>query len=207
MRDAITFYLNGERQTAGADLAMLSLSRYLRYDRRATGTKIVCEEGDCGACTVLIGRRETGPLKHRPITSCTTFPSPPVRHNVLTRHRPGHDDDLLAADRDAGRDRHDRVLRPPLARHLLIRLRDMNDLRHARERADARRVDAAIIADEPHRRALCAGHGTRLVAHLLDHRDDRVDLRHGRAVLHYDQHYPSSISVDQPSLATTTSPA
>src|SRR5450755_2682829 len=73
MRDAITFYLNGERQTAGADLAMQTLSRYLRYDRRATGTKIVCEEGDCGACTVLIGRRENGALKYRPINSCITF--------------------------------------------------------------------------------------------------------------------------------------
>ena len=73
MRDAITFYLNGERQTAGADLALQTLSRYLRYDRRATGTKIVCEEGDCGACTVLIGRRENGALKYRPINSCITF--------------------------------------------------------------------------------------------------------------------------------------
>jgi xanthine dehydrogenase small subunit len=73
MRDAITFYLNGERQTAGADQANQTLSRYLRYDRRATGTKIVCEEGDCGACTVLIGRRENGALKYRPINSCITF--------------------------------------------------------------------------------------------------------------------------------------
>lgn len=73
MRDAITFYLNGERQTAGADLANLTLSRYLRYDRRATGTKIVCEEGDCGACTVLIGRPENGGLTYRPINSCITF--------------------------------------------------------------------------------------------------------------------------------------
>ncbi|HEX7419013.1 MAG TPA: FAD binding domain-containing protein [Thermoanaerobaculia bacterium] len=73
MREAITFYLNGERQTAGADQAKLTLSRYLRYDRRATGTKIVCEEGDCGACTVLIGRRENGGLKYRPINSCITF--------------------------------------------------------------------------------------------------------------------------------------
>jgi xanthine dehydrogenase small subunit len=73
VRDSVTFYLNGKRQTADAAMATQSLSRYLRYDLRATGTKIVCEEGDCGACTVLIGRRENGSLRYRPINSCITF--------------------------------------------------------------------------------------------------------------------------------------
>ena len=57
---------------SGGDV-LQSLSRYLRYDLRATGTKIVCEEGDCGACTVLVGRRENGGLRYRPINSCITF--------------------------------------------------------------------------------------------------------------------------------------
>ncbi len=73
MRETITFYLNGKRQTVGGDAAMQTLSRYLRYDVRATGTKIVCEEGDCGACTVLIGRRQNGALQYLPINSCITF--------------------------------------------------------------------------------------------------------------------------------------
>ncbi|HSP35648.1 MAG TPA: FAD binding domain-containing protein [Thermoanaerobaculia bacterium] len=73
MRDSVTFFLNGRKQTAGAADAMQSLSRYLRYDLRATGTKIVCEEGDCGSCTVMIGRRENGGLRYRPINSCITF--------------------------------------------------------------------------------------------------------------------------------------
>jgi xanthine dehydrogenase small subunit len=73
VRDTIVFYLNGQRQTISADDALQSLSRYLRYDLRATGTKIVCEEGDCGACTVLIGRRENGALRYRPINSCIMF--------------------------------------------------------------------------------------------------------------------------------------
>ncbi len=73
MRDQIFFFLNGIPHRIGGDATMRSLSRYLRYDERATGTKIVCEEGDCGACTVLIGRRENGGLRYRPINSCITF--------------------------------------------------------------------------------------------------------------------------------------
>ncbi|HSP15199.1 MAG TPA: FAD binding domain-containing protein [Thermoanaerobaculia bacterium] len=73
MRESVTFYLNGKRQAVDAATAMQSLSRYLRYDLRETGTKIVCEEGDCGACTVLIGRRENGAMRYRPINSCITF--------------------------------------------------------------------------------------------------------------------------------------
>lgn len=73
MRDSILFYLNGSpRRVSGRD-AFESLSRYLRYDQRATGTKIVCEEGDCGACTVLVGRRENGKVRYRAINSCIQF--------------------------------------------------------------------------------------------------------------------------------------
>ncbi|HVS31265.1 MAG TPA: FAD binding domain-containing protein [Thermoanaerobaculia bacterium] len=73
MRDHILFYLNGVAQRVEGDGAFQSVSRFLRYDQRATGTKIVCEEGDCGACTVLIGRREGGRLVYRPINSCIQF--------------------------------------------------------------------------------------------------------------------------------------
>jgi len=73
VRDSVTFFLNGRKQTVAGGDALQSLSRYLRYDVRATGTKIVCEEGDCGACTVLIGRRENGALRYRPVNSCILF--------------------------------------------------------------------------------------------------------------------------------------
>jgi xanthine dehydrogenase small subunit len=83
VRESVTFYLNGKKQVIDGGAAMQSLSRYLRYDQRATGTKIVCEEGDCGACTVLVGRRARVipsrsaalgmTLEYRPINSCITF--------------------------------------------------------------------------------------------------------------------------------------
>ena len=54
MRDHIRLLINGrEHIVRGRDI-FTTLSNYLRYDFGATGTKIVCEEGDCGACSVLI---------------------------------------------------------------------------------------------------------------------------------------------------------
>jgi xanthine dehydrogenase small subunit len=52
-RDQIVFYLNGEKREVGAGQAGMMLADYLRYERGLTGTKIVCAEGDCGACSVL----------------------------------------------------------------------------------------------------------------------------------------------------------
>ncbi len=73
MRDHLLVHINGVPHRIGAADAFQTLSRFLRYDLRATGTKIVCEEGDCGACTVLIGRMENGALVYRPINSCIHF--------------------------------------------------------------------------------------------------------------------------------------
>ena len=73
MRDRLLVHINGVPHSIGAEQAFETLARFLRYDERLTGTKIVCEEGDCGACTVLVGRRENGELRYRPVNSCIQF--------------------------------------------------------------------------------------------------------------------------------------
>lgn len=67
----IRFILNDkEVQTALPSGALLL--DYVRYHRHLTGTKIGCREGDCGACTVLIGEVQEGDLRYRSFTSCLT---------------------------------------------------------------------------------------------------------------------------------------
>ena len=60
MRDYILVYINGKRYEIRGEQAFMSLSDYLRYVRSLTGTKVVCAEGDCGACTVLRGIARDG---------------------------------------------------------------------------------------------------------------------------------------------------
>ena len=75
MLDHLLVWVNGRRHEVRGREAFLSLSDYLRRVCGLTGTKIVCSEGDCGACSVLIGRAaaDGSRLVYRPVDSCIQF--------------------------------------------------------------------------------------------------------------------------------------
>ena len=54
--------------------ATTSVLAWLREQAGRTGTKEGCNEGDCGACTVLVGELQAdGALRFKPINSCIQF--------------------------------------------------------------------------------------------------------------------------------------
>ncbi|NRD19299.1 FAD binding domain-containing protein [Winogradskyella eckloniae] len=65
----ITFILNNKTITTSENSGMTLLD-FVRYQQRLTGTKIGCREGDCGACTVLVGTLENDTIEYKSITSC-----------------------------------------------------------------------------------------------------------------------------------------
>ncbi|MEO7049485.1 MAG: 2Fe-2S iron-sulfur cluster-binding protein, partial [Ferruginibacter sp.] len=63
------FILNNADVNTSLPKGMLMLD-FIRYQKNLTGTKIGCREGDCGACTILIGEIKNDTLQYTSATSC-----------------------------------------------------------------------------------------------------------------------------------------
>jgi xanthine dehydrogenase small subunit len=72
-RDYILLYVNGRRYAIRGEAAFSSLSEFLRRELLLPGTKVVCAEGDCGACTVLVGRPDETGGRYQTADACILF--------------------------------------------------------------------------------------------------------------------------------------
>ena len=75
-RDYLLLYVNGTPHELRGERVFQSLSDFLRRDLGLVGTKIVCAEGDCGACAVLVGKpdaKNKGRLRYSAADSCILF--------------------------------------------------------------------------------------------------------------------------------------
>ncbi len=69
MTTPLRFVLNDADVATDASPGMTVLD-FVRGARRMCGTKIGCREGDCGACTVLVGTLDGADVVYRAMTSC-----------------------------------------------------------------------------------------------------------------------------------------
>ena len=93
IRNTIRFLLNDGEVSLSDVRPGETLLDFLRLERHLKGTKEGCAEGDCGACTVLVGRlTRNGGLVYESVNACIRFVgSLDGCHVVTVEHPAGRD--------------------------------------------------------------------------------------------------------------------
>ena len=73
MRDTVRFILADQVEEVRDCDPTRTVLEFLREDKGLIGTKEGCAEGDCGACTVVIGELHKGRIRYRAVNSCIQF--------------------------------------------------------------------------------------------------------------------------------------
>jgi xanthine dehydrogenase small subunit len=73
MAEAVRFLLGHEPRELRKFDPNLTVLNWLREVQRRTGTKEGCAEGDCGACTVVLGELEGDRIRYRAVNACILF--------------------------------------------------------------------------------------------------------------------------------------
>jgi xanthine dehydrogenase small subunit len=84
VRETVRFVLDDSIVEVRDAPATTTVLEYLRNVLGRTGTKEGCAEGDCGACTVVIGELRGESIRYRAINSCIRFLGTIDGHELVT---------------------------------------------------------------------------------------------------------------------------
>lgn len=92
MRQAVRFLLGNEPRHLSEVSPTLTVLDYLRTVESLCGTKEACAEGDCGACTIVLGDAADGHMHYRAVNACILFvPALDGRQVLTVEHLRGID--------------------------------------------------------------------------------------------------------------------